>query len=66
MKGYNVKFVKQVKGWVWILYYGAKLMAKSYRGYATETNATRAFWKIFNGKTINQIEENYAELYQKK
>lgn len=65
MKGYNVKFVKQTKGWFWILFYGDKYMAKSHRGYATETNATRAFWRIFNEKTIEQIENNYAEMYQK-
>lgn len=61
-KGWSVSFYEELRHprWHWVIKRDGKTVALSHRGYEYKTSAQRAFWSLFNVKTLAQLEEAYA------
>lgn len=61
-KGWSVSSYEDRRDppWHWAVKYNGNVMVTSHRGYTKKAGAIRAFWRLFNVKTLAELEEAYA------
>lgn len=59
-KMYRVEFVDLPLGWYWRVYRDDALLCQGVREYTTKSSAKRGFDRLFNVRTIQELEESHG------